>query len=135
MSLRVLIAEPDWRFARQATRYLEAHAHLVVNQSTPQTALACARHWQPDLVILAAELADKHGLMEGLYRIRPRPAVLLTDHMSRYDRAWRAWQSGGDGLLMKPVFNVRELQDAIVVALENGAAGAVSRPATAAASA
>ena len=124
MSLKVLIADPDWRFARQASSFLESHAHLVVLESRPSQALAQAEHWRPDLVILAAELADKHrDLMESLYDIRPRPAVLLTGWLDHYDRAWRAWQIGGDELLIKPVLKSQELLMAIVTALENAATG------------
>ena len=61
--------------------------------------------------------------MEGLARLNPQPAVLLTIWMDRYDIAWRAWQRGGDELLMKPLFNTGELHLAIVTALQNAAAG------------
>ena len=132
MSMKVLLADPDWRFAHKASAYLEAHAHLVVTHRSVQDALDCARHWQPDLVILAAELAEK-GLIAGVYSLQPRPAVLLTEHMDRYDRAWRVWQSGGDELLMKPLFHIEELHQAIVTALENLVAGSRSRPAAASA--
>ena len=132
MSLKVLISDPDWRFARQATNYLEAHAHLVVSHPSARNAVACARHWQPDLIILSAGLADD-TLMHELYALRPRPAILLAEHMSSYDRAWRAWQLGGDELLMKPVFSSRELHEAVVMALENAAANTISRPAAASA--
>jgi hypothetical protein len=52
--------------------------------------------------------------------------VLLTEHMDRYDRAWRAWQVVGDELLMKPVFNAHEIHMGVVMALEAHAAGARS---------
>lgn len=124
MSLKVLITDPDWRFAQQAGSFLESHAHLVVRETRTPQALAQAEHWRPDLVILAAELADKHAdLMKSFYRIKPRPAVLLTGWLDHYDRAWRAWQAGGDELLIKPVLKSQELLLAIVTALENAAAG------------
>jgi len=124
--MKVVIADPDWRFAEQATSYLESRAHLVVYQPHPDEALAQAAHWQADLVIVAAELAGK-GLLESLYQLKPRPAVLLTGWMDRYTRVWRAWQRGGDELLMKPVFKSEELHLAIVTALENAAAGTSRR--------
>jgi CheY-like chemotaxis protein len=127
MSMKVLIADPDWRFAHQASRYLESHAHLVLCESDPRGAWERARTWQPDLVILAAELAEK-GLMNRVNSLPHRPAVLLTEHMDRYDRAWRAWQTGGDELLMKPVFKTEEFHQAMVTALENAATGNVVRP-------
>jgi DNA-binding response OmpR family regulator len=123
MSMKVLVVEPDWRFARMATDYLESHAHLVVSETRLDSALERAAHWQPDLVIVAAEVAED-GFVKLLMEACPRPAVLVTGWLDRYDIAWRAWQHGGDELLMKPVFNTDELHEAIVTALENAAAGA-----------
>jgi DNA-binding response OmpR family regulator len=122
VTMKVLIADPDWHFAEQASTYLESHAHLVVHQPVARLALAQARHWQPDLVIVAAELAAA-GLLESLAAASPRPAVLLVDHMDRFARAWRAWQQGGDELFLKPVLKPTDLHEAIVAALENAAAG------------
>ena len=123
MSLRVLMVEPDWRFARQAAAYLESRAHLVVRETRLDDALARAAHWQPDLVIVASEIAED-GFVDLLHEAAaPRPAVLLTGWLDRYDIAWRAWQRGGDELLMKPVFNHEEIHQAIVAALENAASG------------
>jgi DNA-binding response OmpR family regulator len=120
--MKVLIVDADWRFATYASRHLESHAHLVVHQTSGDQTLDRAQHWQPDLVIVAAELGQT-GLMEGLARLNPQPAVLLTGWMDRYDLAWRAWQRGGHELLMKPLFNTQELHLAIVTALQNAAAG------------
>lgn len=125
--MKVLIADPDWRFAQKTRDYLESHAHLVLSHGEADHVMQRVRSWQPDLVILAAELAEK-GLLNDLIATRDRPAVLLTEYMDRYDRAWRAWQQGGDELLMKPVFKSSELQQAIVTALENAVAGTRMRP-------
>jgi len=122
MSMKVLVVEPDWRFAKMAAGYLESHAHLVVQETRLDDALRRAAHWQPDLVIAAAEVAE-HGFVELLEGAGCRPAVLLTGWLDRYDIAWRAWQKGGDELLMKPIFTTDELHEAIVTALENAAAG------------
>jgi len=122
MSMRVLIADPDWRFAEQAMGYLESHAHLVVRETQADETLAHAEHWQPDLVMVAAELAQD-GLLESLAKLPQAPAVLLTGWMDRFDRAWRAWQHGGHELLMKPVFAAEEIHSAIVTAMENAATG------------
>ncbi len=127
MSMKVLIADPDWRFTGQATAYLEAHAHLVVTESRPKEIRSHVEHWQPDLVILAAELADK-GVLDWLYKQESRSAVLLTGRMDRYSLAWKAWQKGGDELLMKPVFKSEEIHDAIVTAMENRVSGARVKP-------
>ena len=131
MSMRVIIADNDWHFASHVEEFLESHAHLVIRQNNAEDLANCVEHWQPDLVILAAELAEK-SVLEFLTTLRPSPAVLLTEHMDRYDRAWRAWQIGGDELLMKPIFRLLDLHEAIVAAMENAAAGTRIRPAVAA---
>jgi len=120
--MKVLIVDPDWRFAQQATSFLESRAHLVVHQPKVPLALTQTQRWQPDLIIVAAELAET-GVLEALDRIKGRPAVLLTGWMDRYDIAWRAWQRGGDELLMKPVLRLDDLHECIITALENAAAG------------
>lgn len=122
------MVESDWNFEARAVSYLESRADLVVRQS-PATAVRHAQTWQPDVVILAAEYASE-DLLNGLRALPARPAILITEHMSRFDRAWRAWQLGADELLMKPLFHTRELHDAIVIALERAAlsAGGVSAP-------
>jgi DNA-binding response OmpR family regulator len=127
-----LIVDPDWRFAKQAGDFMESLAHLVICTARGDEAMDRARHWQPDLVILDAELAGK-GLIDSINAMSPRPAVLLTGWMDRYDVVWRAWQKGGDELLMKPVFRSTDLLEAIVTARENAATG--ERPARTAASA
>lgn len=134
MSMKVLVVDSDWRFAEQASAFLEARAHLVVTESRPKNALTHAEHWQPDLVMVAAEYADK-GLIEALYQMNPRPAVLIVGRMDRYDKAWQAWQKGGDELLMKPVFKGDEIHQAVVTAMENRVTGVRAQKGSKAASA
>lgn len=117
--MKVMMIESDWQFEVKATRYFETHAGLVVHE-TAQTAIAHARSWEPDLVVLSAEFASAQ-LLEDLASLPSAPAVLLTEHMSRFDRAWSAWQRGGDELLMTPLFHISELQDAVVSAMEKHA--------------
>lgn len=133
MSMKVLLADEDWHFAGQMSSYLESHAHLVVRETDCEQIVARTRRWRPDLVIVSAELA-LGDLLETLNGLEHRPAVLLAGKMDRYDLAWRAWQKGGDELLMKPIFRDDELHLAIVMALENATAGRRwIRPATASA--
>ncbi len=121
--MKVLIAETDWRFAHHARSFLETRAHFVAFQTRPAQLLERTQQWCPDLLILAAELAEG-GTLKTLMAMKPRPAVLLTEYMDRYDRAWRMWQVGGDEILMKPLFNNHELQEGIITAMENAASGA-----------
>jgi len=132
MSMKVLIADPDWRFAKNATSFLESRAHLVVHHTRHDEAIETARHWRPDLAIVSEELCDT-GLIKQLYSLQPRPAVLLVGWMDRYDRIWRAWQRGGDELLVKPIFSSKELLEAIVSAMENAVTGRRGRTAAASA--
>ena len=122
MSLKVLIADPDFRFARQAGDYLESHAHLVSYQCDTDHIAPTAANFAADLVILAAEIAET-GVLEQIMELPNRPAVLLTEFMDRYDRAWRMWQVGGDDILIKPVFTTQELHASVVAALQNASAG------------
>jgi len=132
MSMKVLLAETDWRFARQVSEFLESHAHLVVRQPRAHEVIPTVRHWRPDLVIICEDLAED-GLLRELHAMDDRPAVLLVGWMDRYAGLWRAWRQGGDELLMKPVFKTEQLHSAIVAALENAAAGVRHRTATASA--
>ncbi len=129
MSMRVLICEPDWRFAHRAASYLESHAHHVALSASAFETEARARRWHPDLVILAAESATP-DLLNTLHSIPEGPAVLLTGWLDRYDIAWRAWQMGGHELLLKPIFRDQELQDSILTAMENAVAGVRQSQAT-----
>lgn len=131
--MRIVMVESDWNFEAKAVAYLESRADMVVRQ-TPDTAVRHAQAWQPDVVILAAEYASE-DVLNGLRALPSRPAILITEHMSRFDRAWRAWQLGGDELLMKPLFHTRELHDAIVIAMERAALNASQAATSLAASA
>jgi DNA-binding response OmpR family regulator len=120
--MKILIMETDWQFAGKATRYLESRAHLVVNLTDPAQTMDKVKTWKPDLMILSADVADKK-LLDNIHAVDDRPAILLTGWMERYDVAWRAWQAGGDELLLKPVLRSEELEEAIVTARENAVAG------------
>src|SRR5664279_3815130 len=102
MSLKVLIVDTDIRFVEQTRRYLESCGHYVV-WAAATSAVERAEQWQADLVIANAELpAVQQGtLLEGLNELADRPAILLTAALERYEIAWRAWQKGGDELLLK----------------------------------
>lgn len=124
MSLRVLLCDTDHRFVERASRFLAGHGHQVMSEPVAKDALEMARRWRPDVVVLSSELVDgpDSDWIEGLNALHPRPAVLLTGQLERFDAAWRAWRMGGDELLLKPVIHGWELHTAIVSALETTAA-------------
>jgi len=123
--MKVLIIDADWRFVAQVTPYLEDRAHLVVHQTCPAAAAKQVQKWKPDLVVLAAELASS-DLVQKIYNIPDRPAVLLTENMDRYAQAWRVWQTCGDELLMKPIFKHSEFHEAMIQAQMNATASATA---------
>lgn len=121
MSMRVLIVDPDWAFLQQARSYLESRGHHTVYEPDTEAVIERARHWRPDMVMLSAELdaACDGDLVRQLSLLQPRPAILLTATLDRFDKAWRAWQHGGDEVLFKPMLNTSELNVAIFSAMQN----------------
>jgi CheY-like chemotaxis protein len=119
-SMKVLIVESDWHFVRQAQRDLESDGHYTL-QASPEEAVTQGRRWKPDVVLLAAEFAEPDRLT-AMRRLPGRPTVILTEQMARFDRAWMAWQIGGDELLMKPMLHADELRQALYVGRQNALA-------------
>lgn len=120
MSLKVLICDTDWRFVERASRFLAGHGHHVMSEPLPSEAFDLAACWRPDVMILAAESVEGPNaeLLAETQKLSPRPAILLTGHLDRFDAAWRAWQKGGDELLLKPLIHAWELHSAILAAIE-----------------
>lgn len=127
MLSKILIVESDRRFADQLVRYFESKgSHALVQ--TPESVLESAGRCKPDLVILSAEFASI-SLLRDLRLLPERPAILLTEEMSFYRRAWRAWQMGGDELLIKPVLKASQLADAVFEAMKNALTEPEPKPA------
>ena len=57
--MKVLILDTDDRFADQAQRYFESHAHLVLRASDAAEALKSVQAWRPDLAVLDADQASE----------------------------------------------------------------------------
>lgn len=124
--MKVLIADGDWEFARKAWAHFEACANIVLWETQPAQIVQRVESWQPDLLIVSAQQVQD-GLLDRLPTDLLRPAVLVTEHMADADRAWRAWQRGGDELLLKPIFHARELHEAASAALRHAACGPAHR--------
>jgi chemotaxis response regulator CheB len=98
-----------------------SHGHQVMSEPLADEATDLVIRWRPDVLVLSSESAES-GDGEILHRIQqlePRPAILLTGQLDRFDAAWRAWRQGGDELLLKPVIHVWELHTAIIGAIES----------------
>ena len=121
MSMKVLIIDSDWRFVERVREYLEGFGHYVVHQPDAKKALQQVSKWRPDIIMVdcAIEACSNGDLLQVFGRLIPRPAVLLTSYMDDFQKAWRAWQHGGDELLFKPILHISELHTAIITAMRN----------------
>lgn len=121
MGMKILVADPDWHFLRQVREHLEPMGHSVVHEAGPDGAVSRAARWKPDIVMVSAEMPEcsDGDLLAALEGVQPRPAVVLTASLEKFSEAWRAWQRGGDELIIKPVLHPSELHVALLIALKN----------------
>ena len=134
MSMRVLICDSDHRFVERASHFLSSHGHQVMSEPLAEEAYDLVDRWRPDVLVLSSEAADNDNgeILHKIQQLNPRPAILLTGQLDRFDAAWRAWRQGGDELLLKPVIHVWELHTAIIGAIESAMPKTVSEPQAAA---
>ena len=123
MSMKILIIDSDWRFVNHVREHLERFGHYVVHQPDAKKALQQVSKWRPDIIMVdcAIEACSNGDLLQVFGQLIPRPVVLLTSYMDDFQRAWRAWQHGGDELLFKPILHISELHTAIATAMKNAA--------------
>ena len=124
MSMKLLVIDRDPRFLNTVCDLFEPRGHVVVHETDTATAIARAHHWQPDVIVVSAEIdrCCNGDLLSQLAQVECRPAVLLTAHMDRFDKAWRAWQHGADELLLLPVLHSSDLDMAVLAARQNAVA-------------
>ncbi len=134
MSLKVLICDADHRFVERASHFLISHGHQVISEPFLEEVADLVGHWRPDVLVLSSDAADGEGgkILRKIQHSNPRPAILLTGQLDRFDAAWRAWRQGGDELLLKPVIHVWELHTAIIAAIESATTKELQSPTTAA---
>lgn len=126
MSMKLLVIDRDPRFLGAVCDLFEPRGHVVVHETDTATAIARAHHWQPDVIIVSAEIdrCCNGDLLSQLAQVEGRPAILLTANMDRFDKAWRAWQHGADELLLKPILHPSDLDAAVLAARQNAIAAA-----------
>ena len=124
MSMKLLVIDRDQRFLNTVCDLFEPRGHAVVHESDADAAIARAHHWQPDVILVSAEIdrCCRGDLLTQLAQVEGRPAILLTAHMDRFDQAWQAWQRGADELLLKPVLHPADLDAAVLAARQNAIA-------------
>ncbi len=90
---RIILLEPDYLIATDASLYLSRAGHDVEIHSDPQEAILGTDKHKPDLVVLDLQLAGRSGL-EFLYELRSYPewqsipAIVLTNLHSEELRAF-----------------------------------------------
>ena len=112
-TLRILICDADREFVQAAERILGAEGHTVVAEADLCKATRLALKSAPDVIVLPSEFADNPNadlITALIHRLTPRPAILLTIRMARFDLARKAWQKGADGTLFKPILEDQELK-------------------------
>ncbi len=119
--MKILVVDSDWSFLRQARDLLEPHGHYVVHEVDADRAFQRSLKWHPDVIMVSTEHESccDGNLLSDLARLTPRPAILLVSAMTDFEKAWRAWQRGGDEVLFKPLLHSSELHTAIMSARQN----------------
>ena len=121
MSMKILVVDSDSSFLRQTRDLLEPRGHYVVHEADTDRALRRSLKWHPDVIMVSTEYESccDGNLLNDLARLTPRPAILLISAMTDFEKAWRAWQRGGDEVLFKPLLHSSELHTAIMSARQN----------------
>jgi len=124
---RVLVVDDEDRIRGIVRSYLEADGFSVAEARDGEAALATARDWKPDLVVLDVMMPGTDGL-EVLRRLRTTSEVaviLLTARSEEVDKLV-GLSVGADDYVTKP-FSPRELIARIKAVLRRGS-GTASAP-------
>jgi two-component system OmpR family response regulator/two-component system alkaline phosphatase synthesis response regulator PhoP len=109
MATKVLVVEDERDIARSVAYALEKEGFLTRIASNGQTALAEARAWQPDVVLLDLILPDVDGLTvcRELRRDAALAVIMVTARTAEVERIV-GLEVGADDYVTKP-FSTREL--------------------------
>lgn len=109
MTQRILVVDDETSVLKTVRAYLEQESFVVATAAEGKAALALARTFQPDLVILDVMLPgmDGFGVLRELRRESNVYVLMLTAKASEVDRVV-GLELGADDYLTKP-FSPREL--------------------------
>jgi len=109
MNETILVVDDEPKIVKLARDYLEQSGFRVVTATDGTTALAVARHEQPDLIVLDLNLPGTDGLdvCRALRRKSDVPIIMLTARIAETDRLI-GLELGADDYITKP-FSPREL--------------------------
>jgi len=106
---RILIIDDEASFARMVKLNLEKTGNFEVRmESMPATALATAREFKPDLILLDVIMPNMDGgdVSNQIKRdrsLRETPIIFLTATVSKREAGEGGFNSGGELFLAKPV--------------------------------
>jgi DNA-binding response OmpR family regulator len=103
-SLRVLLIEGEPELLGSLTRFLESEGYTVATAADGVLGLNLVRRWQPDLIILDAELAGIDGItLCGAIRSQAdTPLILLTSGRDELQQVI-GLDRGADLCMVKPI--------------------------------
>ncbi|MET3425336.1 DNA-binding response OmpR family regulator [Actinoplanes tereljensis] len=124
MCAQVLVAEDEPRQAEVVRRYLVAAGHQVLVVHDGRAALAEARRWQPDLLVLDVMMPGLDGLQVcRTLREESDVLVLMLTARTTEDDLLRGLELGADDYLTKP-YSPRELMARVRTLLRRVSRGA-----------
>ena len=106
---RVLIVDDDVNLSRLSAMILEnSEAYEVITEKDSRRALAVARQFQPEIMLLDVDMPHKTGgdlarEAKGDPLLRNVPVLFLTGLVSKTEAGESEMESGGMSFLAKPV--------------------------------
>ena len=123
MKKKILVVDDEVRIAQMIRRNLEAEgAYEVVIETDSTRALAVARKFEPDLVLMDVMMPEMDGgevaaLLSEDPKLHHVPVIFLTAIVTREETGGSSSEIGGRVFLAKPV-RTEELVEAIEAAFK-----------------
>lgn len=115
MAKRVLVVEDNELNLKLFCDLLRAHAFVVEPVQDGREAVAAARSFGPDLVVMDIQMPHVSGLdlireMKGDARLRPIPVMAVTAYAGREDEE-RIRAAGANAYVSKPISLARFMEE------------------------
>jgi two-component system nitrate/nitrite response regulator NarL len=103
MQLKVVVADDNPAVLHHLVRLLQTEFDVVSTAENGQSALECARHCQPDVVVLDLGMPFLNGIevTRELRKLGPTPAVVICSVESHAEIVEAAQQAGALGYVFK----------------------------------
>ena len=125
MSARLLVTACDWRILSVACGSGFTDDYDVMVESSPQKALALARTWHPDVILLSSLLLARwdRQLPNRVEEAFPGTGFVVTVRLDDDGGIWEQLFARGFELLPLPLLHPGELVSAVASALGPGSDG------------